>query len=552
LPAPRFRSIVDRSLTGALGAVSGGATLAATGTLPTTWRAAAVAAAALAGAAGAAWAQRRAAARRWAERHVPEEPVRTPRRRPRATPATGERDVLAELLAEVRDAVGADAAIFWRVAPDGGGLVAHSAAGGEGAVTLPDDASTREVIAWSAHERVAQYAAPSGAVLGAAPVTSRGALLGALSVHAAEPLPGAPEAIKARLLRHALQLGDVADLLDTRAAYEAEHRHAQQLLAAAHEFQRLRTPAELAAGLCEAAQAVTNLPRAALVRWSEPDAAGRVVHVAADRGFGNPSLVSSESLVGAACREGLPRLWADAGQLDAGPPLFGPTDAQRTIQSLAIVPIQGRTGVLGAVVLEGVAPDAVCARDLRTVRLLAALAAVSIETLDGFEAAERRAFTDELTGVTNRRGFEAQLAAALDRSDRFGESVAVVMCDVDEFKALNDAHGHEAGDLVLRSVAATLKRGVRAVDCCARYGGEEFVLVLPQATGAGAAELAERLRRAIEMRPVRADGRQLRVSASFGVAVYPTPVTTRGDLVAAADRALYRAKRDGRNCVRSE
>jgi diguanylate cyclase (GGDEF)-like protein len=194
----------------------------------------------------------------------------------------------------------------------------------------------------------------------------------------------------------------------------------------------------------------------------------------------------------------------------------------------------------------------VCARDLRTVRLLAALAAVSIETLDGFEAAERRAFTDELTGVTNRRGFEAQLAAALDRSDRFGESVAVVMCDVDEFKALNDAHGHEAGDLVLRSVAATLKRGVRAVDCCARYGGEEFVLVLPQATGAGAAELAERLRRAIEMRPVRADGRQLRVSASFGVAVYPTPVTTRGDLVAAADRALYRAKRDGRNCVRSE
>jgi diguanylate cyclase (GGDEF)-like protein len=295
---------------------------------------------------------------------------------------------------------------------------------------------------------------------------------------------------------------------------------------------------------------VGSADRAALVRWDRVAGSGRIEGACGYRRVAAGLPVDGGSLVGTVCHEGLPRAWDDARLLGADAAVFCAAEPPRTLGSVGIVPIVGRDGVTAAVVLESETPGAIRTRDLRSVKLLAAMSGVSLDTLGDFEIAEREANTDQLTGLPNRRALEAQFGRALDRADRFGETLAVVVCDVDHFKRVNDSYGHEAGDDVLREVARTLQRGVRAVDLCVRFGGEEFMLLLPHTGPAGAVELAERLRRGVEARPVRASGRELHVTASFGIAVYPATVTTRDDLFAAADRALYQAKAEGRNCVR--
>jgi diguanylate cyclase (GGDEF)-like protein len=127
---------------------------------------------------------------------------------------------------------------------------------------------------------------------------------------------------------------------------------------------------------------------------------------------------------------------------------------------------------------------------------------------------------------------------------------SLILVDLDHFKLINDRRGHEAGDLVLKHVAQVLSDAVRTVDLCARYGGEEIAVLLPQTTERGAADLAERLRSSLETRPVSYEGEQIHVTASFGVSTYPMPVPYGDWLVLAADKALYKAKAAGRNCVR--
>lgn len=555
MPVPRARPLIDLALPAALGAVTGGAAFAAAAPAVGAWPAVVGGGATVLGTLSAAWIAGRRADRGAAAPDPADgagsDAAPVARRRTRATPLAADHDVVVAFLRDVRDALGAGDAVFWRVAVHGEGLVAEASA--EGAREAePRDATTLGVIAWSAQERVAQHVASDSTrgSLAVAPVTAAGELLGALSVHAAAPLAATPDEIKSQLVRHALRLGDLVDLVDTRSAHERHSRQSQQLLAAASDFPAIRSPQELAAALCAAVIEVTAADRAAFVRWSADSARGRVEYLTAGWTGTVPRSVARESLVGEACAEAVPQLWEDARRLGPESPLFANGERLRPRDALAIVPIAGRQGVLGAVVVECDHPGRLGAAALPPVRLLAAIASASIEALDEFEAAEREAYTDPLTGLPNRRAFDAHFGPAIDRADRFDEPVALVVCDVDEFKAVNDRHGHQIGDAVLQALGATLQRGVRAVDLCARFGGEEFVIILPRTARLGAVELAERLRRAIEARPVRVDGRELRVTASFGVAIYPASVTSRDELLAAADRALYIAKRDGRNCVR--
>lgn len=553
MPPPRLRPLIHSILPGAVGALGAAAALAAIAVdAASSWRGVVATTAALASAGGALWLRQLAAHRRWAAREFDTgSEGRPPRKRPeRSTPASAERDVLAEVLCDVRDAMSAREAIFWRLAPDGEGLVVGAAAGGKPSASMPRDSATLGVIAWSAQERLTQYTTDMHGAVGAAPVLAHGVLLGALSVHGGSALPGAHDDLRARLTRAALHVGDVADLIDTRLEFDRQSRHSQQLLAAAREFQQLRSPRELARALCTTALGITGDGHATLVRWKADEGVGAIDYSTMAACHPAQPRVTAASLVGTVCQEALPGLWEDSRRLDPATSIFGEGEPPRGFQSLGIVPVEGRSGVIGALVIEGRSPGSVRPHDMRTVRLLAALASVSMETLDDFEASERRAHIDQLTGLPNRRAFEARFGAALDRADRFGEPVAVIRCDVDEFKAVNDAHGHEAGDAVLRSIGATLQRGIRAVDVWARHGGEEFIALLPRTSRVGAVELAERLRRAIELRPIRVSGHDVSVSASFGVAIYPATVTSRDDLVTAAGRALYQAKRDGRNCVR--
>ena len=131
-----------------------------------------------------------------------------------------------------------------------------------------------------------------------------------------------------------------------------------------------------------------------------------------------------------------------------------------------------------------------------------------------------RSRTDSLTGLWNRRHFDEQLERVLAETDRFGGSCALVICDIDHFKKVNDTYGHDAGDAVLVQVAEALREAVRTVDVSARIGGEELAVILPQTSLDGAVELADRLRQRIESLAVPHDGVTLRVTVSMGVATY--------------------------------
>jgi diguanylate cyclase (GGDEF)-like protein len=175
-----------------------------------------------------------------------------------------------------------------------------------------------------------------------------------------------------------------------------------------------------------------------------------------------------------------------------------------------------------------------------------------LRTLSDFRRVASQATTDSLTGLANRWTFDEELALEWRRAERVGDPLALILLDLDNFKTVNDHQGHQAGDEVLRQVGQVLAASVRQVDLAARYGGEEFAVIVPETDLEGALDLAERLRRALESQAIELqNGTRLSVTASLGAAV-------KGDLpgaeklVAAADRALYDAKREGKNRVAPE
>jgi diguanylate cyclase (GGDEF)-like protein len=164
------------------------------------------------------------------------------------------------------------------------------------------------------------------------------------------------------------------------------------------------------------------------------------------------------------------------------------------------------------------------------------------------EDLDRISRTDALTGLRNRRHVEEYLAKLTSLARRNGDPIAVLVIDIDHFKSVNDEHGHDAGDAVLREVAGRLQDSVRLEDMIGRWGGEEFLVVLPNTADQGAAELAERLRQVVADTPCRlADGDAVQVTISVGCAA--SLIDDAGRLVRSADAAMYEAKQTGRNRV---
>ncbi len=175
-----------------------------------------------------------------------------------------------------------------------------------------------------------------------------------------------------------------------------------------------------------------------------------------------------------------------------------------------------------------------------------------LRTLGEFRRVASQAATDALTGLPNRRSFEEELVLEWRRAERIDASLGLILADIDDFKGINDRFGHQAGDDVLRKVGEVFASRVRQVDLAARYGGEEFAVIVPETDLEGAVRLAERLRMDLIEAPVELpDTSELRVTASFGVAVKDRR-TRAEELVAAADDALYEAKRTGKNRVAHE
>jgi diguanylate cyclase (GGDEF)-like protein len=180
---------------------------------------------------------------------------------------------------------------------------------------------------------------------------------------------------------------------------------------------------------------------------------------------------------------------------------------------------------------------------------LASQAAVALDNARLHDIVQRQATTDDLTSLVNRRRFLEALEAEIERARRFGSALTVVLADLDNFKWVNDAFGHHAGDIVLRTFADLVRSHIRDVDTPGRIGGEEFAILLPETDRSGAESVAERMRESLSAVPIPiSDDHSVRVTSSFGVAEL-TEDQSGDDFLRAADAALYRAKAEGKNRV---
>ena len=180
--------------------------------------------------------------------------------------------------------------------------------------------------------------------------------------------------------------------------------------------------------------------------------------------------------------------------------------------------------------------------------MLALQSAAAIENALLYANTVKLATTDSLTGLTNRRVFMEELTKETARSSRYHRSFSLLMVDIDHFKWVNDTHGHQSGDAVLRSMGDILKEQLRIVDLVARYGGEEFAILLPETDASGGKLVGDRLRGAIAQTPfLLPDGKEIGLTVSIGIASFPLCARIPSDLIKRADQAMYVSKDVGRN-----
>jgi diguanylate cyclase (GGDEF)-like protein len=189
--------------------------------------------------------------------------------------------------------------------------------------------------------------------------------------------------------------------------------------------------------------------------------------------------------------------------------------------------------------------------DSALLEIVAGQVSIAVENLYAREQVARLAITDDLTGIYNKRQFRTTLKYEVDRARIYGEPLSLIMLDIDHFKKVNDTFGHAYGDIVLSELCGTVRQQIRPTDTFARYGGEEFGVILPHTEKAGAVALAERIRKSVEQNemPPPDGGNPQRVTVSIGVGVFEEGLGGPDDLVAIADRNLYRSKNSGRNRV---
>ena len=473
------------------------------------------------------------------------------------------RDLLAQLLADFRDVAGAEEAVYWQWNAERDALEPADWSTESPAPAYFDIADWGPLVQWSAETGVVQTVGHEDTVIvGAACIMQRETILGVLTLTGRSGLALARPALKEWMPRMAAQLAAFQELVQVRLMYGRHMRQSQALLDAVQRLQGDKSGEGLAKALCETAVDVSGGRGAALIRWYAESESGEVHYATSGTGLSigpasggsapSTAILDPASIVAEACRNGAVQVLEDSRGIASGLALYGVTRVIRDPGSVAILPLLKDGRVLGALVIEADAPAGLTLEETRPLNVLGAVVAGSLELAWSFQEVDRRARTDALTGLYNRMHFGEQLQRTLAEADRFNQPVSLVLVDIDHFKKVNDTWGHEAGDAVLKHAARILQEGVRSVDVCVRYGGEEIAMLLAQTDSTRAVEVAERLRARIAATVVRHAGAEIAVTASFGVATYPETVKVRDQLFPSADKALYIAKHDGRNCVRAK
>ena len=225
-------------------------------------------------------------------------------------------------------------------------------------------------------------------------------------------------------------------------------------------------------------------------------------------------------------------------------------DQKASLKSYLTLPLAVEGEVIGCISLNSDQPNAFDAQDLQFFSVIGYQMAATLKHFQRFSSIKNIAIYDTLTSLYNRRYFEERLGGEAQKSFYSGNSLSLVMLDIDHFKKVNDTFGHAEGDRVLQGIASLLKTSVRRKDTVARYGGEEFILILPEAGIEEAAMISERIRRLVENTPFEIGQVRMNLTVSIGISNFPSHrPKSKEELVKMADLALYDAKRGGRNRV---
>ena len=229
-----------------------------------------------------------------------------------------------------------------------------------------------------------------------------------------------------------------------------------------------------------------------------------------------------------------------------------PGDAGLTMElnkCVIYIPFYVKNKLLGVLFISGSKINMFDEKQIESIRMLSNQIAISLEKVHLYEEVEKLSETDSLTGLYVHRYFQDKLENEIKRTQRYGGTLSLVLGDIDHFKVINDTYGHLAGDYILKTIAVILKNHTSIMDSVARYGGEEFVIILPDTDKEKAHAKAVKIRKEIEKYPFKYKEIQIKITMSMGVAAYPLDADARRTLIDKADKALYRAKEEGRNRV---
>lgn len=240
-------------------------------------------------------------------------------------------------------------------------------------------------------------------------------------------------------------------------------------------------------------------------------------------------------------------------EVDKNPTITLDEKLDTEINSIISVPFGARGGILGLLNVYKNKPDIFNEKDMDLLKAVAEQVAIALENARLYKETKIMSITDGLTGLYNHKFFIEKLDLEVTRAKRYNHTLSLIMIDIDYFKSYNDTHGHQAGDSVIKLVATLVKKNLRGTDIMARYGGEEFVIILPETDKAGAAVMAERIRRYIEEYPFPYQETQPteNLTISMGVSLLDKDINA-DTLIKIADDALYKAKNKGRNRVVAE
>jgi diguanylate cyclase (GGDEF)-like protein len=218
-----------------------------------------------------------------------------------------------------------------------------------------------------------------------------------------------------------------------------------------------------------------------------------------------------------------------------------------TVGSVFVLPLLFEKDLLGILAILSEETNAFNPYQIELLKVLGNQASISIANAKFHEEIEKMAITDGLTGLFNHRHFQERLKQEFHRLDRFPEPISLLVIDIDHFKEVNDTFGHPVGDSVLKAVSDIIKKTIRNIDVPARYGGEEFAVILLGTDDRGALKMAERLRKAIMKKVFSADKENFQITVSIGLSTHLDNIRSKEELIEEADKALYHAKKTGRN-----